>query len=138
MVTKHFHGDRKEKGMRIARPLSLMLVGCLSLLVHFAPAWAGAGTPQEIQAVLSAKTLPARLDVVGLVKARNPSKGAFVLADRAACSDCQGKGCAPALLPVRWAGTLPGIAEAVRVKGTVRDTKEGKFLFAESVEKVAK
>lgn len=127
--------DRKEKGMRNARPLSFAF---LALMLHLAPAWAGADPPMEVQAVLSAKSLPARLYVVGIVKARNGSKGAFVLADRAACSDCQGKGCPPALLPVRWTGTLPGIAEAVRVKGTIRETKEGKFLFAESVEKGSK
>jgi hypothetical protein len=39
---------------------------------------------------------------------------------------------------VQWAGKLPSITSVVKVKGAVRDTEEGKFLFAESVEAVGK
>ena len=39
---------------------------------------------------------------------------------------------------LRWSGKLPSITSVGKVKGAVRGTKEGKFLFAESVEAVHK
>ncbi len=110
-----------------------LLVAILSLAGR-----ALAGAPQEVQAVLSAKSLPPQIDVVGVVSRRDAAKGTFSLIDRAEFSKCRLVSCAPASLPVRWTGALPGVTESVRVKGGVRDTKEGKFLFAESVEKAGK
>lgn len=115
-----------------------ILAASLALAILFPPVRAVAGAPQEVQAVLTAKSLPARIDVVGVVSRRDATKGTFALIDRAECSKCPSTNCAPASLPVRWAGTLPGVRESVRVKGSVRDTKEGKFLFADSVEKVGR
>ena len=117
-------------------------LGCLAasvaLILLFPAEWAVAGGPQEVQAVLTAKSLPARIDVVGVVSRRDAAKGTFALIDRAECSKCPSTSCAPPSLPVRWTGNLPAVRETVRVKGSVRDTEAGKFLFAASVETVGK
>ena len=97
-----------------------------------------AAVPFEVDAVKSAKALPSTLEVVGVVAIRNASTGTFSLIDREEFRKCQSVSCANFLLPVRWNGKLPSIASVIRVKGAVRDTKEGKFLFAESVEAVGK
>lgn len=116
----------------------ILLASVLSMAILFPATRASASGPQEVRAVLGAKSLPGRLDVVGVVLRRDPAKGTFALGDRTDCGNCQGGTCAPASLPVRWKGTLPGVSEAVRVKGPVSATKEGKFLVADSVEKVSK
>lgn len=115
-----------------------MLAASFALGFLFSAGLAVAGGPQEVQAVLAAKPLPARIDVVGVVSRRDAAKGTFSLIDRAEYSRCRSVSCAPASLPVRWSGALPVVAESVRVKGAVRDTGEGKFLFAESVEKAGR
>lgn len=97
-----------------------------------------AAMPLEIDAVKSAKALPGTLEVVGVVAKRNTSTGMFSLIDREEFRKCQSVSCANFLLPVRWSGKLPSIASVIKVKGAVRDTKEGKFLFAETVETVGK
>ena len=97
-----------------------------------------AAAPLEIDAVKSAKALPGTLEVVGVVAKRNASAGMFSLIDREEFRKCQSVSCANFLLPVRWSGKLPSITSVVKVKGAVRETKEGKFLFAESVEGVGK
>lgn len=97
-----------------------------------------AAAPLEIEAVKSAKSLPGTLEVVGVVAKRNTSTGTFSLIDREEFRKCQSVSCANFLLPVRWSRKLPSIASVIKVKGAVRDTKEGKFLFAETVETVGK
>ena len=97
-----------------------------------------AGAALEVDAVKSAKPLPSTLEVVGVVAQRNSSTGTFSLIDREEFRKCRTVSCANFLLPVRWAGKLPSIASVIKVKGAVRDTKEGKFLVAESVEAVDK
>ncbi len=124
--------------MSVARGGTGILAAILTSAVLFPGAWAVAGAPQEVRAVLAAKVLPERIDVVGVVSRRDASKGTFSLIDCADCSKCRSAGCGPASLPVRWKGALPGVGERVRVKGAARDTREGKFLFAESVEKAGK
>ena len=115
-----------------------VLAASLLLAILFLADCAFAGAPQEVQAILSAKSLPPGIDVVGVVSRRDAAKGTFSLIDRAEYTKCRSVSCAPASLPVRWTGALPGVTESVRVKGAVRDTKEGKFLFAESIEKAGK
>ncbi len=73
-----------------------------------------------------------------MVAKRNASTGTFSLIDREEFRKCQSVTCANFLLPVRWSGKLPSIASVIKVKGGIRDTREGKFLFAESVEAVGK
>ena len=124
--------------MSVARGAISLLAAGLSAATLFPAAWAAAGVPQEVQAVLAAKAVPAQVDVVGVVSRRDTAKGTFSLIDRVEFSKCRSVSCAPASLPVRWKGTLPGVSESVRVRGAVRDTKSGKFLFAESVEKAGK
>jgi len=97
-----------------------------------------AAVPLEVDAVKSAKSFPASLEVVGVVAKRSTTAGTFSLIDREEFRKCQSVGCANFLLPVRWSGKLPSIASVVKVKGAIRDTKEGKFLFAESVEVVGR
>ena len=97
-----------------------------------------AALPLEIDAVKSAKALPGTLEVVGVVAKRNASTGTFSLIDREEFRKCQSVRCANFLLPVRWSGKLPSIASIIKVRGAIRDTKEGKFLFAESVEAIGK
>lgn len=97
-----------------------------------------AAAPLEIDAVKSAKALPGTLEVVGVVANRNASAGTFSLIDREEFRKCKSVSCANFLLPVRWSGKLPSVASVIKVKGAIRDTKEGKFLFAESVEAVGK
>ena len=97
-----------------------------------------AAAPLEIDAVKSAKSLPGTIEVVGVVARRGASGGTFSLIDREEFRKCQSVSCAKILLPVRWSGKLPSITSVVKVKGAVRDTKEGKFLFAESVEAIGK
>ena len=97
-----------------------------------------AAAPLEVDAVKSSKLLPNTLEVVGVVARRGASAGTFSLIDREEFRKCQSISCANFLLPVRWSGKLPSITSVVKVKGAVRDTKEGKFLFAESVEAVGK
>ena len=97
-----------------------------------------AAAPLEVDTLKSAKSLPGTLEVVGVVAKRNTSTGTFSLIDREEFRKCQSVSCANFLLPVRWSGKLPLITSVVKVKGAVRDTKEGKFLFAESVETVGK
>jgi len=97
-----------------------------------------AAVPLEVDAVKSAKSFPASLEVVGVVAKRNTSAGTFSLIDREEFRKCRSVGCANFLLPVRWSGKLPSITSVVKVKGAVRETKEGKFIFAESVEAVDK
>jgi hypothetical protein len=97
-----------------------------------------AAAPLEVDAVKSAKSLPSPFEVVGVVAKRTTSVGTFSLIDREEFRKCQSVGCANFLLPVRWGGKLPAITSIVKVKGAVQETKEGKFLFAESVEVVAK
>lgn len=107
-----------------------------------APLWLAspvvAAVPMEVDAVKSAKALPEPLEVVGVVAKRNSSTGTFSLIDREEFRKCQSVSCANFLLPVRWSGKLPSFTSIVKVKGAVRDTKEGKFLFADSVEAVGK
>jgi len=98
----------------------------------------GAAAPLEIDAVKSAKSLPGTIEVVGVVARRGASAGTFSLIDREEFRKCRSVSCANFLLPVRWRGKLPSITSVVKVKGAVRDTKEGKFLFAESVEAIGK
>ena len=124
--------------MSVASGRIRILAASLALAILHPAAWAVAGAPQEVQAVLAAKSLPARIDVVGVVSRRDAAKGTFALIDRAEYSRCRSLSCAPASLPVRWTGTLPGVSQSVHVKGSVRDTREGKFLFADSVEKAGK
>ncbi len=124
--------------MSVARSGISVLAAIIALAILFPTPRAVGGAPQEVQAVLAAKSLPARIDVVGVVSRRDTAKGTFALIDRAEFSKCRSVSCAPASLPVRWTGALPGVTDGVRVKGAVRDTKEGKFLFAESVEKAGK
>ncbi len=97
-----------------------------------------AAAPMEVEAVKSAKSLPGTLEVVGVVARRDASAGTFSLIDREEFRKCRSVGCANFLLPVRWSGKLPSITSVVKVSGTVRDTKEGKFLFAAAVEAVGK
>lgn len=97
-----------------------------------------AAVPLEIDAVKSAKALPGTIEVVGVVAKRSASTGTFSLIDREEFRKCQSVSCANFLLPVRWSGKLPSIASVIKVKGGIRDTKEGKFLFAESVEAAGK
>ena len=124
--------------MSVARGGLGILAAGFALGILFSTGRAVAGGPQEVQAVLSAKPLPPQIDVVGVVSRRDAAKGTFSLIDRAEFSKCRSVSCGPASLPVRWTGALPRVTESVRVKGGVRDTKEGKFLFAESVEKAGK
>ncbi len=124
--------------MSVVRRGPGIFVASFVLGILFSAGQAVAGSPQEVQAVLAAKPLPARIDVVGVVSRRDTAKGTFSLIDRAEYSKCRSVSCAPASLPVRWAGALPVVTECVRVTGAVRETKEGKFLFAESVEKAGK
>ncbi len=124
--------------MSVARSGISVLAAIIALAILFPTPRAVGGAPQEVQAVLAAKSLPARIDVVGVVSRRDTAKGTFALIDRGECSRCPTTSCAPPSLPVRWTGNLPAVRESVRVKGAVRDTKEGKFLFAESVESVGK
>ena len=97
-----------------------------------------AAAPLEVDAVKSARSLPGTLEVVGVVAQRNSSTGTFSLIDREEFRKCQSVGCADFLLPVRWSGKLPSVTSVIKVKGAVRDTKEGKFLFADMVEVVGK
>lgn len=97
-----------------------------------------AAVPFEVDAVMSAKSLPSTLEVVGVVAKRNASAGTFSLIDREEFRKCQSVSCANFLLPVRWSGQLPSIASVIKVRGTIRGAKEGKFLFAESVEAAGK
>lgn len=97
-----------------------------------------AAVPFEVDAVKSAKSLPSTLEVVGVVAKRNASTGTFSLIDREEFRKCQSVSCANFLLPVRWSGKLPSIASVIKVRGAIRDTKGGKFLFAESVEAAGK
>ncbi len=97
-----------------------------------------AAIPLEVDAVKSAKSFPASLEVIGVVAKRSTTAGTFSLIDREEFRKCQSVGCAHFLLPVRWGGKPPVITSVVKVKGAVRNTKEGKFLFAESVEAITK
>lgn len=97
-----------------------------------------AAVPLEVNAVKSARSLPGILEVVGVVAKRNASTGTFSLIDREEFRKCRTVSCADFLLPVRWTGKLPSITSVIKVKGAIRDTKEGKFLFAESVEAIGK
>ncbi len=124
--------------MNTARRGLGILAASVALIFLFPAEWVVAGGPQEVQTILTAKSLPARIDVVGSVSRRDAAKGTFALIDRAECTKCPSTSCAPPSLPVRWTGDLPAVRESVRVKGSVRDTREGKFLFAESVEAVGK
>lgn len=97
-----------------------------------------AAAPFEVDGVKTAKSLPSTLEVVGVVAKRNASTGTFSLIDREEFRKCRSVGCASFLLPVRWSGKLPSITSVIKVKGAVRDTQEGKFLFADMVEVVGK
>jgi hypothetical protein len=97
-----------------------------------------AAAPLEVDAVKSAKSLPNALEVVGVVARRYAAAGTFSLIDREEFRKCRSVGCANFLLPVRWGGKLPAMTSVVKAKGAVRDTKEGKFLLAESVEAVGR
>lgn len=97
-----------------------------------------AAVPLEVDVVKSAKAITGTLEVVGVVAKRNASTGTFSLIDREEFRKCQSVSCANFLLPIRWSGKLPSVISVVKVKGVIRDTKEGKFFFAESVEAVGK
>ncbi len=116
-------------------------VGVLAAVMSAALWYAGpvvAAAPMEVDAVKSAEALPGTLEVVGVVARRDAVSGTFSLIDREEFRKCRSVGCANFLLPVRWSGKLPLITSVVKVSGTVRETKEGKFLFAASVEAVGK
>jgi hypothetical protein len=116
--------------------LAALVVAMLGSVGICDPATAAA--PLEVDAVKSAKALPDVIEVVGVVAKRNASTGTFSLIDREEFRKCQSVSCANFLLPVRWSGKLPSIASVIKVRGAIRDTKEGKFLFAESVEAAGK
>ncbi len=116
-------------------------IGVLAVVMSATLWFAGpvvAAAPMEVDAVKSANSLPGTIEVVGVVARRDASAGTFSLIDREEFRRCRSVGCANFLLPVRWNGKLPSITSIVKVSGTVRDTKEGKFLFAASVEAVGK
>ncbi len=116
-------------------------IGVLAVVMSATLWFAGpvvAAAPMEVDAVKSANSLPGTIEVVGVVARRDASAGTFSLIDREEFRRCRSVGCANFLLPVRWNGKLPAITSIVKVSGTVRDTKEGKFLFAASVEAVGK
>lgn len=121
----------------IQRACFVVLAAAISATFWFAGPVVAA-VPLEVDAVKSAKSFPASLEVVGVVAKRNASAGTFSIIDREEFRKCQSVGCANFLLPVRWNGKIPSTTSVVKVKGAVRDTKEGKFLFAESVEAVTK
>lgn len=121
----------------VQRIRSMALAAAISVPFWF-PGPAVAAVPLEVDAVKSAKALLNVLEVVGVVAKRNASAGTFSLIDREEFRKCRSVGCANFLLPVRWNGKPPSITSVVKVKGTVRDTEGGKFLFAESVEVVGK
>jgi len=121
----------------VQRTCFVMLMTAALAALLFADA-AVAAPPLEVDAVKSSKSLPKTLEVVGVVARRDTSAGTFSLIDREEFRKCQSVGCANFLLPVRWSGKLPSMTSAVKVKGAVRDTKEGMFLFAESVEAIGK
>lgn len=115
-----------------------LLAASLASAILFPAAWAVAGAPQEVQAILAAKSLPGP---DRRRRSRLPPRcgeGDILPDRRTEFSKCRSVSCAPALLPVRWKGTLPGVSESVDVRGAVRATKEGKFLFEESVKKAGK
>ena len=114
----------------------VLTTAILAIILFAGPV--NAAAPLEVDAVKSSKSLPNTLEVVGVVAKRNTSTGTFSLIDREEFRKCQSVSCANFLLPVRWGGKLPSVASVIKVKGTVRDTKEGKFLFAETVETVGK
>lgn len=122
---------------RVQRICFAVLVAVISATFWFAGPVAAAA-PLEVDAVKSARALPGTLEVVGVVAKRNASAGTFSLIDREEFRKCRSVGCANFLLPVRWGGKLPATTSVVKVKGAVRDTGEGKFLFAESVEAAGK
>jgi len=121
----------------VQRACIAVLAAALSAIPWFAgPVVAAA--PLEVDAVKSAKSLPSSLEVFGVVARRDASAGTFSLIDREEFRKCRSVGCANFLLPVRWGEKLPAITSVVKVKGAVRDTKDGKFFFAESVEAVGR
>jgi len=114
----------------------VLTTAILATILIAGPAVAAA--PLEVDAVKSSKLLPNTLEVIGVVARRGAPAGTFSLIDREEFRKCQSVSCANFLLPVRWSGKLPSITSVVKVKGAVRDTKEGKYPFAESVEAVGK
>lgn len=121
----------------VQRACRVVLAAAISATFWFAGPVIAA-VPLEVDTVKSAKSLPNALEVVGVVARRDATAGTFSLIDREEFRKCQSVSCANFLLPVRWSGKPPSITSVVKVKGAVRDTKEGKFLFAESVEAVGK
>ena len=121
----------------VQRACCVVLAAAISATFWFAGPVIAA-VPLEVDTVKSAKSLPNALEVVGVVARRDATAGTFSLIDREEFRKCQSVSCANFLLPVRWSGKPPSITSVVKVKGAVRDTKEGKFLFAESVEAVGK
>ncbi len=67
--------------------------------------------------------------VEGVVSAASSAEGSLALIDRSEFDQCRVTTCASLTLPVRWAGPMPSVAQAVRVDGEVQKVK-GKLIFA--------
>ncbi|ODU25133.1 MAG: hypothetical protein ABS95_00900 [Verrucomicrobia bacterium SCN 57-15] len=73
--------------------------------------------------------------VEGVVSAVSTTNQMLAMIDLREFQACGLEQCAEFTLPVRWAGTMPAVGQAVRAEGDVQETR-GKFVFvAKALEK---
>ncbi len=77
-----------------------------------------------------------RVQVEGVVRTVSAKTHTMALIDVEEFEKCGLADCAELVLPVRWAGTMPTVGQAVRVSGEVQKQKAKMVFVATEVEKV--
>lgn len=88
------------------------------------------------QLMIDVDNYQGEIRVEGVVSSAVPTKQMLTLIDTREFKECGITTCAQFTLPVHWAGSMPAVADTVRIDGTVKEL-EGKLLFeAKKLEKV--
>jgi len=120
---------------------------CVVLIVGGLAAYGQAGgnelAPSKARPILGVDELMKRVEqhpgtvvVEGVVSSASADKGLLALIDVKEFKKCKTTTCPKLRLPVRWAGAMPKVEDAVQVEGQVGES-DGKLVFlAKSLEKI--
>lgn len=86
--------------------------------------------------MMDVEDYPGEIRVEGVVSAVEPAGQMVALIDTREFKECGITTCARFTLPVHWTGSMPAVADTVRIDGAVKEV-EGKLVFeAKGLEKV--
>ena len=122
---------------------SLILLVTAGSMVAYNQAGGEGPAPSEAQPALGVDEFMKQVDqhrgtvaVKGVVSSTSAEKELLALIDVKEFEKCKRTSCSKLRLPVRWAGAMPELEDAVRVEGQVQES-DGKLVFlAKSLEKI--